>query len=240
LDEQAMLLKAIEDKSFMPLGADKPVSCTFQLIAGTNHDLREDVARGQFRADLLARINVWVYRLPSLANRREDIAPNMDHLLQQMTPELGRQVRFNVEARHAYLAFALSPQAVWKGNFRDLVSSVTRLSTLATGGRISLANVTHEIERLQWDWGVTGKPAAASAANLADHLAREVLDTLDQFDALQLQAVIGVCKRHASLSEAGRELFDVSRLARSITNDADRLRKYLAKYGLSWDALNRE
>lgn len=233
LDEQAMLLKAIEDKSFMPLGADKPVSCTFQLIAGTNRDLREDVAKGQFRADLLARINVWVYRLPSLAERREDIEPNMDHLLQQMTPELGRQVRFNLEARQAYLAFALSPQAVWKGNFRDLASSVTRLATLAAGGRITLANVTHEIERLQWDWGVSTQPT--STVVLADYLARDALDSLDKFDALQLQAVIEVCKTHPSLSDAGRALFAVSRLARSVTNDADRLRKYLGKFGLTWD-----
>lgn len=69
LDEQAMLLKAIEEKRFFPVGADKEVESDFQLIAGTNRDLRSDVAEGRFREDLFARINLWTYNLPGLAQR---------------------------------------------------------------------------------------------------------------------------------------------------------------------------
>ena len=57
---------------------------------------------------------------------------------------------------------------------------------------------------------------------------------LDLFDRVQLEAVIGVCGRSQSLSEAGRELFAESRKAKAQPNDADRLRKYLARFGLSW------
>ncbi len=64
LDEQAMLLHAIEEKSFRPLGADTEVGSDFQIIAGTNRDLSECVQEGTFRADLLARINLWSYGLP--------------------------------------------------------------------------------------------------------------------------------------------------------------------------------
>jgi transcriptional regulatory protein RtcR len=57
---------------------------------------------------------------------------------------------------------------------------------------------------------------------------------LDLFDAAQLAAVLRVCAESRTLSDAGRRLFAVSRARRSKTNDADRLRKYLARFGLSW------
>ena len=69
-DEQAMLLRAIEDKKFMPFGADKETTSNFLLIAGTNKDLSEQAKTGAFREDLLARIDLWSYQLPSLSERR--------------------------------------------------------------------------------------------------------------------------------------------------------------------------
>src|SRR4029077_20611819 len=70
-DEQAMLLRALEDKTFLPLGADRELGSDFQLIAGTNCDLAAFVRSGQFREDLLARINLWTFQLPGLAQRPE-------------------------------------------------------------------------------------------------------------------------------------------------------------------------
>jgi transcriptional regulatory protein RtcR len=58
---------------------------------------------------------------------------------------------------------------------------------------------------------------------------------LDQFDAVQLQAVVGICRQSLSLSDAGRKLFAVSRMAKRQPNDADRLKKYLARFGLAWE-----
>jgi sigma54-dependent transcription regulator len=57
---------------------------------------------------------------------------------------------------------------------------------------------------------------------------------LDLFDRVQLRAVIDVCRRASSLSEAGRQLFAASRQEKANPNDADRLRKYLARFGLDW------
>jgi transcriptional regulatory protein RtcR len=59
IDEQAMLLRALEEKTFLPLGSDREAHSDFQLIAGTNQDLFADVREGRFREDLLARINLW-------------------------------------------------------------------------------------------------------------------------------------------------------------------------------------
>jgi len=240
LDEQAMLLKAIEEKRFFPVGADKEVESDFQLIAGTNRDLRSDVAQGRFREDLFARINLWTYDLPGLAQRPEDIEPNIDHLLAIHATENHRVVRFNAEARAAYLRFAQSSEAVWSGNFRDLSASVTRLATLADGGRIPVALVDAEIARLRWLWKHAGPVVAASHGDIIDLdalLGDERAAALDLFDRLQLEAVVRVCRQSRSLSDAGRQLFQASRAQRSVVNDADRLRKYLAKFGVEWSRI---
>jgi transcriptional regulatory protein RtcR len=222
LDEQAMLLKAIEEKTFFPFGGDKEVHSDFQLIAGTHRDMQQWVAEGRFREDLYARINMWRFALPGLAQRREDIAPNVEYELQRFSSLKQAQTRFDKEARERYLAFACSPKALWRGNFRELSSSVARMATLAEQGRITLALVEEEIALLQESWQLT------------DSQPEFDLD-IDLFDKRQLETVIDVCRRSASLSEAGRELFAVSRLKKANPNDADRLRKYLARFGLSWE-----
>jgi len=211
------------------------VESDFQLIAGTNRDLRSDVAEGRFREDLFARINLWTYDLPGLAKRPEDIEPNVDHLLALHAAENNRVVRFNAEARAAYLRFAQSGEAIWSGNFRDLSASVTRLATLADGGRIPVALVEAEIARLRWLWKHAGTaPPTTEGVDLDALLGEERSAALDLFDRLQLEAVVRVCRQSRSLSDAGRQLFQASRAQRSVVNDADRLRKYLAKHGLEW------
>ena len=232
VDEQAMLLKAIEEKRFFPIGSDRETASDFQLIAGTNRDLRRDVTAGRFREDLLARINLWTFALPGLRERSEDIEPNLDFELARYAREHGHQVRFNVEARRRYLAFACSPAARWSGNFRELSASVTRLATLCEAGRINEADVGAEIEGLRAAWGDEGNEGVTDDA--ARRLLGDAAETLDLFDRGQLNLVIDVCRRSANLSEAGRRLFAVSRLQKSQANDADRLRKYLARFGLDW------
>src|SRR6185503_17213673 len=94
VEEQAMLLRALEEKRFLPLGSDREVSSDFQLIAGTNRDLAEAVKTGRFRDDLLARINLWTFGIPGLADRREDIEPNLDYELEQFRRRAGTAVAF--------------------------------------------------------------------------------------------------------------------------------------------------
>ncbi|MCC5850729.1 MAG: RNA repair transcriptional activator RtcR [Verrucomicrobia bacterium] len=232
LDEQAMLLRAVEEKVFYPLGADTPVKSNFQLICGTNRDLQTQVDSGEFREDLLTRIHLWTFVLPGLAERKEDIEPNLEYELNQIAQRTGKRVRFNREASKAFLDFALDPDARWRGNFRDLNAAVTRMATLATEGRITEEGVNDEIQRLQQHWGSRKAEAAPTAEKL---LGTEKLQNLDLFDRLQLEGVLTVCQNCRSLAEAGRRLFDVSRQNKQTQNDSDRIRKYLAKFGLSWD-----
>ncbi|MEM7395186.1 MAG: sigma 54-interacting transcriptional regulator, partial [Verrucomicrobiota bacterium] len=237
-DEQAMLLRAVEEQRFMPLGSDRETQSRFQLICGTNRDLRQDVAAGKFRYDLLARINLWTFELPGLRNRREDIEPNLDYELRQYASESGKRIRFNKEARTKFLAFADSEAADWAGNFRDLNAAVTRMATLAHGGRINEALVEEEQARLEASWSRIEENA--DEVLLRDVLGQSDLETIDRFDRPQLADVIRVCRASDSLSAAGRILFDVSRTRKKQANDADRLRKYLTRFGLDWSSVRHD
>ena len=230
------LLRAIEDKQFLPLGADREVRSDFQLIAGTNADLPGAVRRGRFREDLLARINLWSFRLPGLRERPEDIEPNLDHELANCTSVTGVRVSMNKEARARFLAFATSAEATWPGNFRDLNGALLRMATLAAGGRITGDVVDDEIRRLRAGWrSIAGGESPDTVLESA--LPAEALDSIDPFERVQLAEVIRVCRASHTLSDAGRRLFAVSRSRKAAPNDADRLRKYLGRFGLDWKAL---
>ncbi len=237
-DEQAMLLRAIEDKQFFPLGADKPVRSEFQLIAGTNRDLRRAVRSGQFREDLLARINLWVYELPGLKERKEDLEPNLDYELAQYARVYGTHVSFSSEARKAYLQFAFSRDAVWTGNFRDLNASVIRMATLCDGGRITAADVEQEIRTLRYRWGAELEQGWEHPL-LGMLLPAPALAALDYIEKIQLEAVVRVCRESASAADAGRRLYDVSRTQKASSNDSHRLGVFLKKYGLSFEQVRR-
>lgn len=237
IDEQAMILRAIEDKRFLPVGADTESASDFQLIAGTNRDLGEAVAEGAFRDDLYARLNLWTFHLPGLAERREDIEPNLDYELDRFAEREGDRASFNKEARARYLAFATSLDARWPGNFRDLAASVTRMATLSPKGRIDTECVDTEITRLKRLW--SGQTDDGHSL-LADVMDEESVASIDPFDRVQLIETIRVCRSSRSLSEAGRILFAASRARRRSANDADRLRKYLGRFGLDWAALQHD
>ncbi|WP_201512799.1 RNA repair transcriptional activator RtcR [Psychrobacter alimentarius] len=268
LDEQAMLLTALEEQRFYPLGSDTPISVSFQLMAGTNKDLRQAVADGTFRADLFARLNTWTFFLPSLKDRLEDLPANIDYELARLGSEQQQQYRFTSEARALYETFATSADATWQGNFRDLTASMTRLTTLAESKVIRVDDVEAEIERLTHLWGLSNSLSVtnhvnngiinslsnkksdlafnnqsieqASWALLSIYLDEQTLTDIDPFDAVQLAYVIEVCTNHKNQAAAGRYLYANSRDKLKSPNDSDRLRKYLMKFGLKFDELDQE
>lgn len=232
LREQAVILHAIENGRYYPLGADYEVTSQFQVIAGSNRDLRKLAAEGLFRQDLLSRLTAWTFEIPPLRQRRDDIDPNLIFELAQAEKELGVQYGFNLDARERYLKFCRDPGTLWPGNFRDFGASVRRMCVLAARGRITRPMVEDEIRRLHDLWSASERDADQKL--LADLLGRQA-NEIDLFDRAQLAEVIRTCRQSTSLSEAGRSLFAQSRNRRKSTNDADRLRKYLAKHGLEWE-----
>ena len=236
LDEQAMLLKAVEDKRFMPFGSDQEVSSDFQLIAGTNRDLINASQLGQFREDLLARIDLWTYQLPSLKDRIEDLEPNIQYELDRFSKKAGHLIRFNKQALDCYLDYASSKEALWSANFRDLNASVTRMCTLSEGGRITLEVVEEEIKRLKHRWKSREKKAFHTEV-LDAVLGEEKRKSFDLYDQITLAGIIDVCRQSRSMAEAGRKLFSVSRLEKKSVNDSNRVKQLLEKYGVAFTEL---
>lgn len=237
LDEQAMCLRAIEEKRFFPFGSDKEIASDFQLLAGTNRDLSKSVREGKFREDLFARLNIWTFQLPALSERREDIEPNIEYELDRFGRAEGQNITFNKEARERYVKFALSSKAAWSANFRDLSASITRMGTLAPRSRIDEETVSEEIARLTHVWAPHTEPQQADLI-LETTIGLEGTTKIDLFDRAQLAAVIEVCQKSKSMSEAGRTLFACSRQNKTSGNDTDRVRKYLTRFGLTFGELS--
>jgi transcriptional regulatory protein RtcR len=165
-----------------------------------------------------------------------DIEPNLQFELDQYAQKTGNRVTFSKEARQRFLEFALTPGAAWKGNFRDLNAAVARMATLALGGRISVEIVEEEIDRLSYSW--TDPRASDSENQLRDLVGGDRWAEMDAFDRVQVGHVVEVCRQCKSLSEAGRLLFRASRGRKASTNDADRLRKYLNRFGIEWSQIS--
>lgn len=115
--------------------------------------------------------------------------------------------------------------------------AMRRMATLAPAGRITVEVVEEEIERLRRSW----RDEVADPGNslLQAVVGEETTARLDLFDRVQLAEVVRICLSAPTLSEAGRKLLAFSRQGKKSSNDAERLRKYLGRFNLDWDGVNR-
>lgn len=91
-----------------------------------------------------------------------------------------------------------------------------------------------EIQRLEESWKRLDDSNPQNEINLTEIFSDEELTEIDPFDRIQLAYVIKICQENRTLSEAGRKRFAASRQSKAKPNDADRLKKYLARFGLNW------
>jgi sigma54-dependent transcription regulator len=131
----------------------------------------------------------------------EEIERVAINLLAQFSEENASKMRFNRGYRARFMRFAVSPEALWSGNFRDLHASVTRMATLSKSGLITDRVVDDEIARLTRLW--RHGHALVAGDELTSFLGEEGAAQLDRFDAVQLQEMIAVCRTARSLSKAG-------------------------------------
>src|SRR6202046_212143 len=125
LKTQARVLRALDEQSFLPVGAQNPVHVDVRVIAATNKDLEEEIARGNFREDLFYRLNVIPFFVPPLRDRKEDIPLLVKEFMLQFGAEYGRP---HVEMTDD--ALAALKQYHWPGNVRELRNLVERVLIL--------------------------------------------------------------------------------------------------------------
>ena len=129
---QMKLLRALQEKRYLPVGTVRERAFDIRLIAATNADLEKAVAEGSFREDLYHRLNEFTIRVPLLSECGEDILPLAEFFLKQFSARYGKSVQgFDREAA------AMLRQYGWPGNIRELKNTVRRAVVFAGEGRIS-------------------------------------------------------------------------------------------------------
>ena len=125
LPAQAKVLRVLQEKKLTPVGGDKEITVDVRVIAATNKNLQEEIAKGNFREDLYHRLSVIVLRVPALDDRKEDIPILVQHFAEQICAESGKAVpTFEPEA------VKLMQERPWPGNIRELRNVVERLLIL--------------------------------------------------------------------------------------------------------------
>ncbi|WPU65227.1 sigma-54 interaction domain-containing protein [Peredibacter starrii] len=123
---QVKLLRILQEGTFMPVGATQPKKVNVRVVAATNKNLKEMIAKGEFREDLYYRINVINVALPPLRERQEDIPVLMDFFLQKRCEEAGLPLKtFSKKCLEKML------DHTWPGNVRELQNEVERLVVIA-------------------------------------------------------------------------------------------------------------
>jgi DNA-binding NtrC family response regulator len=141
---QAKLLRAIEAKEVLPVGADRPVRVDARIVAASSRDLAALVREGRFRADLYFRLSALRLSVPPLRERPEDIAPLAEALLDRHAREHGRPVMgFDGAAMRRLLAYP------WPGNVRELSNVIERAALAGSGKLVALGDLPPEIAGAQ-------------------------------------------------------------------------------------------
>jgi two-component system nitrogen regulation response regulator NtrX len=203
---QAKVLRVLQDNVVTRIGGSKPIQVDVRVLAATNKNLEEEIAAGRFREDLFYRLNVVPLAVPPLRERREDIPLLVAHFINVLSEREGVPPR------------TITPEAVkrlaaldWPGNVRELRNTVERLLILASGPRISEADVDRLVGR-----------RAADGASLGALLESK---TFEEFKHNAEQAFL--------LAKLREFDWNVSETARALDMPRSNLYKKIERYGLS-------
>jgi DNA-binding NtrC family response regulator len=158
---QAKLLRALESKEITRLGSTDAIRIDTRLLAATHVDLERAIRDGDFRRDLYYRLNVFPIVLPTLAVRREDIAPLASHFLRELAPGEEAPLQAEVEAKLTGYS--------WPGNVRELRNVIERATILAGGAAIGPEHVVLPVEDGNLA-GITGRTAGETLDGTGVHL----------------------------------------------------------------------
>ena len=136
LSLQPKLLRVLEEKTVLPVGATTPVKVNVRILAATNRDLKGEVAAGRFRDDLYYRLNVFEIYIPPLRKRLEDLPSLVEHLIHRHNLEMKTNYK-GVDSATMRILMSLP----WKGNIRELDNVLERAMILGNGEWITPANL---------------------------------------------------------------------------------------------------
>lgn len=213
---QAKLLRVIQEREFMPVGASEAVRVDVRIIAATNVDLRKWVEEGKFREDLYYRLNVIHLALPPLRDRKEDVPLLIEHFFHKYTQENAKfvgRLKFDAEAMQILMDHG------WPGNVRELENVVERAVVLATADTVGADVLPEHLLHpsgmaIRRDEHGELAPDASLFEIVADFERRRILDQLEKSGGSQTEAAQALRIPLSTLNQKIKRLnIDVKRKA---------------------------
>jgi transcriptional regulator with GAF, ATPase, and Fis domain len=205
LDVQPKLLRFLQEGEIQPLGEQHPIHIEVRIIAATNTDLEEMVARGQFREDLYYRLNVIRLRVPPLRERRSEIPTIVNYYINHYSARFGRHhIQINPQALDLLMV------AEWPGNVRQLCNEIQRIVARAEDGAlVTPEDLSPELRRM-------GIPAAAPSGvsvltsgkvGRTEIVSLENVTLAEALEQVERRMITDTLrKQHGNISRTAREL----------------------------------
>jgi DNA-binding NtrC family response regulator len=200
LATQAKLLRAIEQKEIMPVGAHEPIRVEARVLAATNKDLLKEVEAGRFREDLYYRLNVVCISIPPLRERREDIPDLVEFLLARHARTLGKRIN-----GVTHEAMQLLMACRWRGNVRELDNALQRAVILGEGPLVTPADLPPDLAPVEGDPALVDNLDKAVERFKKQHIERILRQTPDKKEAAQ-RLGIGLSSLYRNIAELAIQL----------------------------------
>jgi DNA-binding NtrC family response regulator len=197
LATQAKLLRAIEQKEILPVGANEPIRVETRVLAATNKDLLNEVESGRFREDLYYRLNVVCIRIPPLRERREDIPDLVEYLLSRHARTLGKRIS---GVTHEAMQLLLACR--WRGNVRELDNALQRAVILGEGPLITPADLPPDLAPVEGDPALVDDLGEAVKRFEKQHIERILRQTPDKKEAAR-RLGMGLSSLYRRITELG-------------------------------------
>jgi DNA-binding NtrC family response regulator len=208
LDLQAKLLRALQEKEIRPIGSNQRVPIHVRILAATNRDLTAMVEQGKFRKDLFFRLNVVNVKVPSLRERRSDIALLAAHFLERRRRETGVVYTLSDDVLRVLGSYD------WPGNVRELENTIERACALSSGPVLHLGDMPTQLQEYRMQWQAPAETAPEetvaidpSILTIAEMEKQAILNTLRQLNGDKLTAArllgIGKTTLYRKLKEYG-------------------------------------
>jgi len=183
---QAKILRAIQDRTFYRLGGTRSIKVNTRVIAATNKNLQELMAKRAFREDLYYRLNVVSIRIPPLRQRKEDIPSLTNHFIRKHNKTNKKKVK-----RISSQGLKLLMDYDWPGNVRELENIIERAIVLGQSDILLPKDISLEKERKSLESGIPSSLTATSVAETEKRLIREILRTTywNQTEAAKLLGI---------------------------------------------------
>ena len=205
---QAALLRVLQDGEILPIGATQPIKVDVRVAAATNRDLDTLVSRGQFRADLLARISGFVAWLPPVRDRREDLGILIGTLLRRQLGDRASEISLSCDAVRELLLYD------WPLNVRELEKWLAASLVLSRGQRIELEHLPVRVRPNPEIRGATANKPGTDPATQPKQKESELR---------KREELLGLLRAHEG---------NVSAVARALGKARPQVQRWLKRYGI--------